>query len=178
MQLYLEYLSFQNWQKVEEGVDRTVEEKVYLISSNLILHQNINVRAAFIHVIGDLIQSVGVLVAALVIFFFVSAPFSLHPPLPVPISVHPSFQPDWSVVDPICTLFFSIIVLFTTIYIMRDALVVLLEGLLHYPLHFISTVIQVVRQISIFHWFSNHWERFLACKKCMIYEFGRLQWIK
>ncbi|GMR32130.1 hypothetical protein PMAYCL1PPCAC_02325, partial [Pristionchus mayeri] len=68
--------------------------------------QNINVRAAFIHVLGDLIQSVGVLVAALVIFFF----------------------PSWSVVDPICTLFFSIIVLFTTIYIMRDALVVLLEG--------------------------------------------------
>ncbi|GMT32270.1 hypothetical protein PFISCL1PPCAC_23567 [Pristionchus fissidentatus] len=68
--------------------------------------QNINVRAAFIHVIGDLIQSVGVLIAALIIYFF----------------------PDWSVVDPICTLFFSVIVLFTTIYIMRDALVVLLEG--------------------------------------------------
>lgn len=68
--------------------------------------QNINVRAAFIHVLGDLIQSVGVLIAALVIYFF----------------------PEWSVVDPICTLFFSVIVLFTTIYIMRDALVVLLEG--------------------------------------------------
>jgi len=30
---------------------------------------NINVRAAFIHVIGDFLQSVGVFIAALVIFF-------------------------------------------------------------------------------------------------------------
>jgi len=31
--------------------------------------QNINVRAAFIHVLGDFIQSFGVFIAALVIFF-------------------------------------------------------------------------------------------------------------
>lgn len=31
--------------------------------------ENINVRAAFIHVIGDLLQSVGVMIAALVIYF-------------------------------------------------------------------------------------------------------------
>ncbi|XGW05328.1 hypothetical protein V3C99_016027 [Haemonchus contortus] len=67
---------------------------------------NINVRAAFIHVIGDLVQSVGVLVAALIIFF----------------------NESWAIVDPICTLLFSVIVLCTTIYILRDALVVLLEG--------------------------------------------------
>lgn len=30
---------------------------------------NINIRAAFVHVIGDLLQSVGVLVAAFVIYF-------------------------------------------------------------------------------------------------------------
>jgi zinc transporter 2 len=33
---------------------------------------NINVRAAFIHVIGDMIQSIGVLLAALVILWDVS----------------------------------------------------------------------------------------------------------
>lgn len=33
---------------------------------------NINVRAAMIHVIGDLLQSVGVLIAAVLIFFNVS----------------------------------------------------------------------------------------------------------
>lgn len=31
--------------------------------------RNINVRAAFIHVLGDFIQSVGVLIAALIIYF-------------------------------------------------------------------------------------------------------------
>ncbi|CAI5455739.1 unnamed protein product [Caenorhabditis angaria] len=68
--------------------------------------KNINVRAAFIHVLGDLLQSIGVLIAALFIYF----------------------EPSWVIIDPICTLLFSVIVLCTTIYIMRDALIVLLEG--------------------------------------------------
>lgn len=34
--------------------------------------ENINVRAAFIHVVGDFVQSLGVLIAAIVIFFQVS----------------------------------------------------------------------------------------------------------
>lgn len=33
---------------------------------------NVNVRAAFIHVLGDLLQSIGVLIAAYVIRFYVS----------------------------------------------------------------------------------------------------------
>lgn len=33
---------------------------------------NINVRAAFIHVLGDLIQSIGVLIAAYIIRYYVS----------------------------------------------------------------------------------------------------------
>ncbi|VDO68885.1 unnamed protein product [Heligmosomoides polygyrus] len=37
-------------------------------------------------------------------------------------------QEDWAIMDPICTLLFSIIVLCTTLYIMRDAMVVLLEA--------------------------------------------------
>lgn len=35
-------------------------------------HGNTSVRAAFIHVVGDLLQSVGVMVAATVIYFRVS----------------------------------------------------------------------------------------------------------
>ena len=68
--------------------------------------ENINVRAAFIHVIGDFVQSLGVFIAALIIFF----------------------KPDWVIVDPICTFLFSVLVLFTTIAILRDALTVLMEG--------------------------------------------------
>ncbi|CAG2116337.1 unnamed protein product [Medioppia subpectinata] len=67
---------------------------------------NINVRAAFIHVLGDFFQSLGVLVAALVIYFL----------------------PDWGIVDPICTFLFSILVLITTFNIIKDVLNVLMEG--------------------------------------------------
>ncbi|XP_053382354.1 proton-coupled zinc antiporter SLC30A2-like [Mercenaria mercenaria] len=67
---------------------------------------NINVKAAFIHVLGDLLQSVGVLVAAFIIYF----------------------KPSWKLADPICTFVFSVIVLGTTLTIMRDILVVLMEG--------------------------------------------------
>jgi len=69
--------------------------------------KNINVRAALIHVIGDFIQSLGVLIAALVIHF----------------------KPEYAIVDPICTFLFSIIVLLTTIRIIRDATNVLMEGI-------------------------------------------------
>ena len=34
--------------------------------------ENVNVRAAFVHVVGDLFQSLGVLTAALIIWFKVS----------------------------------------------------------------------------------------------------------
>ncbi|GFG39249.1 hypothetical protein Cfor_00725 [Coptotermes formosanus] len=69
--------------------------------------QNINVRAAFIHVLGDFIQSFGVFVAALVIYF----------------------EPTWILVDPICTFLFSVLVLITTFAIIKDTMMVLMEGL-------------------------------------------------
>lgn len=68
--------------------------------------ENVNVRAAFIHVLGDFLQSVGVFVAALLIWF----------------------KPSWAIADPICTFVFSIIVLGTTLAILQDALIVLMEG--------------------------------------------------
>jgi zinc transporter 2 len=68
--------------------------------------ENINVKAAFIHVIGDFIQSLGVFIAAIVIYF----------------------KPDWGIIDPICTFIFSILVLLTTIKILKDTLSVLLEA--------------------------------------------------
>nr|XP_014339958.1 PREDICTED: zinc transporter 8-like [Latimeria chalumnae] len=70
-------------------------------------HQaNASVRAAFIHVIGDLLQSVSVLVSALIIFF----------------------KPEYKIADPICTFVFSVFVLVTTVTILRDILLVLMEG--------------------------------------------------
>ncbi|XP_053382351.1 proton-coupled zinc antiporter SLC30A2-like [Mercenaria mercenaria] len=67
---------------------------------------NINITASFLHVVGDLLQSIGVLVAAVIIYF----------------------KPEWKLADPICTFVFSVIVICTTLRILRDILVVLMEG--------------------------------------------------
>ncbi|KAM4724859.1 proton-coupled zinc antiporter SLC30A2 [Anableps anableps] len=67
---------------------------------------NASVRAAFVHVMGDLLQSVSVLISAIIIFF----------------------KPEYKIADPICTFLFSILVLCTTFTIMRDILLVLMEG--------------------------------------------------
>uniref|UniRef100_A0A8C5VXQ7 Solute carrier family 30 member 2 n=1 Tax=Microcebus murinus TaxID=30608 RepID=A0A8C5VXQ7_MICMU len=68
--------------------------------------ENPSVRAAFIHVIGDFLQSVGVLVAAYILYF----------------------KPEYKYIDPICTFLFSILVLGTTLTILRDVILVLMEG--------------------------------------------------
>uniref|UniRef100_A0A665U661 Proton-coupled zinc antiporter SLC30A8 n=1 Tax=Echeneis naucrates TaxID=173247 RepID=A0A665U661_ECHNA len=67
---------------------------------------NASVRAAFVHVVGDLLQSLSVLVSAIIIFF----------------------KPEYKIADPICTFLFSILVLCTTFTIMKDILIVLMEG--------------------------------------------------
>ncbi|XP_071309271.1 proton-coupled zinc antiporter SLC30A2 [Agelaius tricolor] len=67
---------------------------------------NASVRAAFVHVLGDLLQSLGVLIASYIIFF----------------------KPEYKYVDPICTFLFSALVLGTTLTILRDVLLVLMEG--------------------------------------------------
>ncbi|CAH1797934.1 unnamed protein product [Owenia fusiformis] len=67
---------------------------------------NVNVRAAFIHVIGDFIQSIGVMIAAFIIYF----------------------KPEWKIADPICTFSFSVLVLFTTVTILKDIIRVIMEA--------------------------------------------------
>jgi len=68
--------------------------------------KNINVTAAFVHVLGDGIQSIGVMIAAGLIWH----------------------NPDWKICDPICTFLFSILVLVTTIRLVKQSAVVLMEG--------------------------------------------------
>lgn len=69
-------------------------------------HGSLAVRAAFVHALGDLAQSVGVLIAAYII----------------------RFKPEYKIADPICTYIFSVLVLFTTVRIMRDTVLIILEG--------------------------------------------------
>ena len=68
---------------------------------------NINVRSAFIHALGDLLQSIGVLIAASLIWYD---------------------GKKYAIADPICTLIFSVIVIFTTVNLMSDILSVLMES--------------------------------------------------
>lgn len=45
-------------------------------------------------------------------------------------------QPEWKIVDPICTFLFSVLVLMTTFAILRDTVVVLMEGKFAFVSHF------------------------------------------
>ncbi|CAM8954026.1 unnamed protein product [Rhodiola kirilowii] len=68
--------------------------------------RNVNVQGAYLHVLGDSIQSVGVMIGGAVIWY----------------------KPEWKIIDLICTLIFSVIVLGTTIRMLRNILEVLMES--------------------------------------------------
>ncbi|KAG7234674.1 hypothetical protein INR49_004137 [Caranx melampygus] len=84
---------------------------------------------AFIHVMGDLLQSVGVRVAAIASTFGAlkldvwGKHHLIPPPTPPP---HPPLYIQ--VADPICTFLFSVFVLCTTVTILRDVFRILMEG--------------------------------------------------
>lgn len=67
---------------------------------------NINLNAAYLHVLGDMIMSVGVIIAASIIYLDSSL---------------------WWM-DPCCTYFFSLIVIFTTVPIIKSCVGVMMEG--------------------------------------------------
>ena len=67
---------------------------------------NINIDSAYVHVLGDMLMSVGVIIAATIIYFFPSCWYA----------------------DPLCTYLFSIIVCFTTIPIIKTVISVMMEG--------------------------------------------------
>lgn len=67
---------------------------------------SIAVKSAFIHVIGDALQSFGVMIAAGLIWY----------------------KPEWKLADPICSFVFGLIVLATTPGILRQAFKILLNA--------------------------------------------------
>jgi len=74
-------------------------------SQNKELEENVNIRAAIIHIIGDILQSVGVVIAAIVIYL----------------------KPEYVIADPLCTLLFSVIVFITTLNITISCVNILME---------------------------------------------------
>ena len=68
--------------------------------------RNINVDAAFLHVLGDMIMSIGVIIAATCIYI----------------------NPEWKIADPLCTYFFSMIVCITVMPVLKSCFNVLFES--------------------------------------------------
>ncbi|XP_038988354.1 metal tolerance protein 1-like isoform X2 [Phoenix dactylifera] len=68
--------------------------------------RNINVHSAYLHVLGDSIQSGGVMIGGAIIWY----------------------KPEWKIIDLVCTLVFSVIVLITTVKMLRNILEVLMES--------------------------------------------------
>ncbi|MFT9597542.1 cation diffusion facilitator family transporter [Mesobacillus sp.] len=67
--------------------------------------ENLNVRSAFLHVIGDMLGSVGAISAALLIYFF-----------------------DWGIADPIASVIVSILIIISGWRVTRDSFHILMEG--------------------------------------------------
>eukprot|EP00980_Cylindrotheca_fusiformis_P030379 scaffold24732_cov162-Cylindrotheca_fusiformis.AAC.4 len=67
--------------------------------------RNVNLQAAYLHVLADLAQSVAVLVAGLVIWV----------------------KPSWKAIDPVLTIVFCIVIFYSTIAVIRSSISVLLE---------------------------------------------------
>jgi len=71
---------------------------------------NVVLQAAIVHILGDMIQSIGVIIAGAIIYFFQDS------------------HPGVVIVDPICTFVFCIIVVCTTIPVTKDCINVLMEA--------------------------------------------------
>ena len=67
--------------------------------------KNMNVRAALLHVMGDLAGSVAALASGVVIYLT-----------------------GWVLIDPLLSLFISVLIGFASITVLRDVLHVLMEG--------------------------------------------------
>ena len=67
--------------------------------------ENLNIRAAFLHVIGDLLGSVGAIIAALMILFF-----------------------NWGWADPLASVIVAVLVLISGWRVTKDSIHVLMEG--------------------------------------------------
>jgi len=64
------------------------------------------VTSAYLHVLGDLLMSVGVIIAAVII----------------------NFKPTWTLADPLCTYLFSVINACTSIPVFKDCMNVIMEA--------------------------------------------------
>ncbi len=68
-------------------------------------HENLNIKSALLHVFGDLLGSVGAIIAGVLIMLF-----------------------SWNIADPIASVLVSALILYSGIRIVKDSLHILMEG--------------------------------------------------
>ncbi|SDM92585.1 cation diffusion facilitator family transporter [Sediminibacillus halophilus] len=107
--------------------------------------ENLNLRAAFLHVIGDLLGSVGAIIAALLILFF-----------------------NWGWADPLASVIVAVLVLISGIRVTKDASHILMEGTpKNVELSDIITVIENIPGIHSIHdlhvWSITSGQNALSC---------------
>ena len=93
------------------GRDEQEDEDHHEGSDDQHKSKNINVEAAYIHALGDFLQSIGVIISGAFIWMF-------------PNDKYPMVQ----LLDPIATFVFSVLVLYSTIKILKTSINVLMEG--------------------------------------------------
>lgn len=83
-----------------------------LLANILMMHmlkprkdENINIAAAYLHVLGDLLASIGVIISGLLLWIT-----------------------KWNIIDPLITIFFVIIILFQSTKIIRQSVSILMEA--------------------------------------------------
>ncbi|KKB34701.1 cation diffusion facilitator family transporter [Bacillus thermotolerans] len=67
--------------------------------------ENLNVRSAFLHVLGDMLGSIGAIIAALLIMFF-----------------------GWNLADPIASIIVAVLIIISGYRVTRDSFHILMEG--------------------------------------------------
>jgi cobalt-zinc-cadmium efflux system protein len=91
--------------------------------------QTLNMRAAILHVVGDVLGSVAALVAGLVIYFT-----------------------HWHLIDPILSIFVCLLILFSSVQLLREALLILMEGVpAHLDLDEVGKAMVAVEQVHALH---------------------------
>lgn len=80
----------------------------WVLNRNADVHGNLNMKSAYMHVIGDALGSVGAMVAGLLILLF-----------------------DWTLADPIISVIVALLILRSAWGILRNSLHILMEGTPH-----------------------------------------------
>lgn len=91
--------------------------------------ENLNIRSAFMHVLGDLLGSVGAIIAAMLILFF-----------------------GWNIADPIASMIVSAIILYSGWHILKDSVNILMESKpSHIQTHEVVEILQAIPDVEEVH---------------------------